>query len=132
MKKLIVIFSLFVIAIAGLAKTPDRTNLDKIIQNYLFAAKSTNHGVRHDTIYQLVKLRCAYPNNDLIECEKCLKKMSTNDTHPIIRLHAQLALAYWHNDNLQTTIKVEKGEDSLTFFNRLYQAISTGNLAMQL
>lgn len=133
MKKLMVlVLSVFMVTALGLAQPVSQERLNRTIENYEKALGSEIAGLRHDAIFQVVKMRCACPEQNLAVLVKKLQKMANNDENPIIRLHAELACLYLKNDCMLNKIRFQQEEDALSFFNRLHQVLTASDLALQL
>lgn len=97
---------------------------DKAIKGYTAALQSNNTGLKCDVLHKIAQLKCECPGTDVAGFVPALKKMSINDQNVMIRLRAQLTLAYIQNDALATCVKTQRAEPAEVFFSRLFQEVT--------
>lgn len=121
MKKIIIIVFLAFFAISSFAQAQ---KVECAMAGYLKALRTENEGLRHDALFQIAKLKFSCPQTKFCQCLDELKRVSQKDTNPLIRLHAMMTIEYLQKPELRKTIDIEKFEDYLEFYNKLYVRIN--------
>lgn len=131
-KSMIIIASLLVFATAGFSQIVTAKKIERAIQGYYMALKSDNNGLKNDAIFQLSRLKSTFPDLDLSQAVKELRKAIKTEKNPLVRMHADLAIIYLNDNSLAKILKIEQDEDSMTFFTRLHTKINASALALDL
>lgn len=134
MKKLINVIAV-VALFATMAFASDNTaRYEQALENYTTSLKFDNAGVRHSSIFQVVKLKATNPKFNVNEAKATLKKMSEKDEYALIRFHAKLAYNYLNDAELAAKVDVEDYENPMDFFIALHKVAQNnyeGSLAQK-
>lgn len=133
MKKIFLIVLIGLIWVSGsfTAEKYSPEYLKKARENFLRALDAENAGVRNDAIFQIMKFKARYPNEDFKPFIEKFKKMCQQDDCLQTRLHAYLARTFLEQPGLERKINPQKFEDAKIFFSDLYQALNSKQLAME-
>ncbi|MGH1366650.1 MAG: hypothetical protein ACRBF0_24025 [Calditrichia bacterium] len=107
-----VITLLIVFSISAFAQS----SLPKASENYLHALKSDNIGVLESAVFNIVKLKLQFPQQDTDKLLAALKELSQNAGDESLRYRAYLAASFLQQDDLRSRIKVKNHEDAEAFF----------------
>jgi len=107
-----VITLLIVFSISAFAQS----SLPKASENYLHALKSNNIGVLESAVFNIVKLKLQFPQQDTDKLLAALKELSQNADDESLRYRAYLAASFLQQDDLRSRIKVKNHEDAEAFF----------------
>ena len=96
--------------------------MDKAVQNYKVCLESRNEGVRTSALYQLAKIKSAYPQLDLTALEKNVSNLAKNDKSPLVRVNASITKAILTNE-LPTGQIETSNNDPDEYFGDYYKNI---------
>lgn len=122
-KTIVIIVALSVVSTVAFGANPNKVYFDKVLANYSIALKSDNAGLRNNATYQIARMKCAYPQADFSMIEGTLNKVAKNDRNSLVRVHADLTLAYLKDSKLAAKIKAEDPEESMEFYNKLHNEL---------
>ncbi len=97
------------------------TRVEQALENYTHSLKFENAGVRHSSIFQVVKLNATNPEYKLSEVKAVIRKMAEKDEYALIRFHAKLAYTYLTDAELAAKVSVEDYENPMDFFIELHK-----------
>ncbi len=118
------------IAVAALFATmvfanDNTARIEQALENYTNSLKFENAGVRHSSIFQVVKLSATNPEYNLNATRSVIKKMAEKDEYALIRFHAKLAYTYLTDMELAAKVSVEDYENPMDFFIELHKVAQT-------
>ncbi len=113
------------------AESSIESRIEKAKVNLNYSLQNENEGVRNGSLLVLAQIKSDYPNTDLTELNKTLKKLTANDSRPYIRANANLTYIYLNSEELPHTVKVDDIENPAVFFNKLYQELNKNFLALR-
>lgn len=107
---------IFILLIALSISTFAQTTLPKASENYLHALQSENTGVVESAVFNIVRLKLHFPEQNTDQLLKALHELSQNADSESLRYRAYLAASYLEQSSLRDKIKIEKYEDIESFF----------------
>lgn len=100
-------------------------------QNYLAALDSENPGVRADAIFQILKFKVRYPQENFRPFIKKFEKMSQQDACLQNRLYAYLAETFLENQAMASQIDPQKYANAPAFFTEMLGDLDSERLALE-
>lgn len=134
MKKVmkIIFVALFATALSVSAtETSVESRIERAKVNLTQALKSDNEGVRNGSLLVLAKIKSEFPETDMKDFNKMLKRLTMEDSKEYIRANANLTYIYINSEELANTVKVDNAENPAVFFNKLYQELNKHLLALR-
>lgn len=116
---------LLILSASGFGQQLGQKALEKVLLQYEAAMTSDSPGVRSSAIYQIAQLKCERPEENFLSVEWTLAKIAKNDHNPLIRVHAELTLAYLQDKALRGKIKADCSLEMNNFYNKLYNEMYT-------
>jgi hypothetical protein len=133
MKKLVVIlmFALIGVSAGVSADKYSPEYLKRARQNYLVALNAENPGLRADAIFQVLKFKVRYPDENFRPFIKKFEKMCQHEDCLQNRLHAYLARTFLETKNMAQQIDPHQFDDAKSFFAQFYEKLNSERLALE-
>ena len=132
MVKFLVVITVLVAVSVSFAKAPlTQPDLNLAKKSYLNALDSDNAGVRNSAMFQIIKLKATYPDENVKAYVNKVKKISENDPFYSMRSHAHLTMMFLENSELAKLVNPEDYPDPDSFFNSFYTKLTENELAMK-
>jgi hypothetical protein len=90
-----------------------------------------NVGLKCDAIFRMAEIKSCFPELQIPELERALKKAVQHETNPLVKTYAGLTLIYITDPSLYKTVQVYNRENSIDFYQRLQKTLYQHILAFQ-
>jgi len=100
-------------------------------QNYLVALDAENPGLRADAIFQVLKFKVRYPDENFRPFIKKFEKMSQQDDCLQNRLYAYLGQTFLENQAMALQIDPQKYVNAPAFFTKMLGDLNSERLALE-